>query len=314
MNIVERYPSARSPREIADLDRWDAALKSVCGPFETHTGNPRAFTGRIALSRIGGLDVAEIHASRCRIVKPKAALERTPDQYLFLIMQTRGEALLSQGGNEALLRPGDFTFIDSRTSSDFILGAGDAQISCHLPWPLVRDRFEERTVPRARRFDGANGDAALVSRYVDHLQTLPGTVETEDGDAAVDALFSILDWLLRPGDRSVSRPARRATLTRVQRFIDSHLGHPALDTTMLAEAHNMSRRTLYRLFSKIGTSPTCWIWERRLTLARAMLSAPGSANVPITMIAYDCGFNDSAHFTRRFKARFGLTPSSYRMT
>jgi len=305
-------PATAIPREIADLDHWDAALKSVCGPFQTRPGDHRSFSGRIGLSRIGELDVAEIHAPGCRIVKPKAALERSPDYYLFLILQTRGEAMLAQDGNEAMLRAGDFTFIDSRASSDFTLGQGDAQISCHLPWPLVKDRLGERAMTRARRFDGGRDTGALVSAYIRHIHSLRASLDDAGGEAAVDALFAMLHRLLHPGAQE-DRPALRADLARVQRFIDAHLANPELDVDMLAEAHNMSRRSLYRLFSQIGTSPAGWIWERRLTRARALLSDPGAAGMHITAVAYDCGFNDSAHFTRRFKARFGVSPSSYRV-
>ncbi|MDY6841351.1 MAG: helix-turn-helix domain-containing protein [Pseudomonadota bacterium] len=32
----------------------------------------------------------------------------------------------------------------------------------------------------------------------------------------------------------------------------------------------------------------------------------------ITAVALTCGFNDSSQFSRAFKSRFGITPSSYR--
>jgi AraC-like DNA-binding protein len=35
--------------------------------------------------------------------------------------------------------------------------------------------------------------------------------------------------------------------------------------------------------------------------------------VPIGTLAYDCGFTTQAHFSRRFKDRYGVTPREYRV-
>jgi AraC-like DNA-binding protein len=55
----------------------------------------------------------------------------------------------------------------------------------------------------------------------------------------------------------------------------------------------------------------------RPSIARAPLHACalGATKVPargITGIALSTGFNDPAHFSRGFEARFGMSPSEYR--
>jgi AraC-like DNA-binding protein len=55
----------------------------------------------------------------------------------------------------------------------------------------------------------------------------------------------------------------------------------------------------------------------RASIARARLHARalGADGVPahsITEIALSTGFNNPAHFSRVFKARFGMSPSEYR--
>lgn len=46
--------------------------------------------------------------------------------------------------------------------------------------------------------------------------------------------------------------------------------------------------------------------------AKRDLSDPLLAHLGITAIGYDVGFKDAAHFSRAFKARFGMTPSRHR--
>ena len=49
--------------------------------------------------------------------------------------------------------------------------------------------------------------------------------------------------------------------------------------------------------------------EARLLEAARVIRA---GDDPVTKIAYRVGFKDPSHFTRRFKARFGVSPNEYR--
>lgn len=47
---------------------------------------------------------------------------------------------------------------------------------------------------------------------------------------------------------------------------------------------------------------------QRPDLARRELSDPLHASRSVSDIAFACGFNDAAHFSRSFRARFGCAP------
>jgi AraC family transcriptional activator of tynA and feaB len=55
-----------------------------------------------------------------------------------------------------------------------------------------------------------------------------------------------------------------------------------------------------------------YVMERRLDGAAADLRDPALAAKDIGTIAFDWGFSDSSHFTRRFKQRFGCRPRDWR--
>jgi AraC-like DNA-binding protein len=70
----------------------------------------------------------------------------------------------------------------------------------------------------------------------------------------------------------------------------------------------LTRYDLARQFRLIcGTSPYRYLLMRRLDTAREQLARHG----PLVEVAYDAGFADQAHFTRTFRAAFGLTPARY---
>lgn len=83
-----------------------------------------------------------------------------------------------------------------------------------------------------------------------------------------------------------------------------------LTAESLAEIAGVSLRTLQRIFrERFDTTPMSWLMEARLLEAARVIRA---ADDPVTKIAYRVGFKDPSHFTRRFKARFGVSPNEYR--
>lgn len=83
-----------------------------------------------------------------------------------------------------------------------------------------------------------------------------------------------------------------------------------LTAETLADIAGVSLRTLQRVFrERFDTSPMSWLMEARLLEAARLIRA---GDDPVTKVAYRVGFKDPSHFTRRFKARFGVSPNEYR--
>jgi acetamidase/formamidase/AraC-like DNA-binding protein len=103
-----------------------------------------------------------------------------------------------------------------------------------------------------------------------------------------------------------------AILHRLCETIERKLDDPDLTPAKVAEAEGISERYLQKLFEGSGTSFTHYLRERRLQRTSAELSSPAEAHHSISEIAYRNGFNDSAHFSRVFRHRFGLSPREFR--
>jgi len=80
----------------------------------------------------------------------------------------------------------------------------------------------------------------------------------------------------------------------------------------LAARHGISARHAQRAFEGSGSTFTQYITEQRLMAAYKMLRHSASAEVPISAIAYDCGFSDVSYFNQVFRRRFGCTPNDVR--
>jgi AraC family transcriptional regulator, exoenzyme S synthesis regulatory protein ExsA len=83
-----------------------------------------------------------------------------------------------------------------------------------------------------------------------------------------------------------------------------------LSLEAFAKLCGRSLSTFKREFSRhYGVSPGRWLLERRLECSACLLSTTGMS---VTDIVFECGFEQPAHFSRAFKAKFGQTPSEYR--
>ena len=81
------------------------------------------------------------------------------------------------------------------------------------------------------------------------------------------------------------------------------------DPGSLARLLNVGPRQLRRYTRKLfNNSPQEWLDEQRLADAAILLQSKGL----IKAIAFDLGFKTVSHFSRRFKAHYGLSPKSYK--
>jgi AraC family transcriptional activator of tynA and feaB len=95
-------------------------------------------------------------------------------------------------------------------------------------------------------------------------------------------------------------------------YILQNLSDPGLCPASIAAHVGVSARSLARLFAMKGETIERSIWSRRLQTARDDLANPDLRHRSITDIAFACGFNDAAHFSRSFAKAYGMTPRQFR--
>ena len=104
-------------------------------------------------------------------------------------------------------------------------------------------------------------------------------------------------------------PLRPALMRRVEAYVKANLAGE-LSLRSLAEVACMSVNHFVRSFrAASGLTPHQYVLEQRLRTASEMLRA---GSTPIATIAASCGFGNAPHFSMKFRARFGVSPSRYR--
>jgi AraC-like DNA-binding protein len=78
-----------------------------------------------------------------------------------------------------------------------------------------------------------------------------------------------------------------------------------------ADLSNRSLSAFKRDFQKLfGTTPGKWLLEQRLEHARQLLLNGGKT---VSDAAFESGFENTSHFSRAFKTRYGISPAAVRL-
>lgn len=117
-------------------------------------------------------------------------------------------------------------------------------------------------------------------------------------------LDSILERASEAPDLGDPVPVER----EVRELVGRDLAH-RWTVDQVARQLGRSRRALQRSLAGEGTTFSRAVEDARLAEAQRLLADPEQS---ITAIGFSCGFADTAHFSRRFKARRGCSPSAWR--
>ena len=297
------------------VEYWRDVVSNAFGPLELQVTGGHDFTDRLVVGELGPARVAHLSMSQAGAAArtPKHVREWDPDLYK-IDVQAGGRGLIEQGGRIARLEPGDFTFVDLSRPCHWVNSASRlvAVVFPKALLPLGPDDAGRLTGLRIR---GDRGPGALISSLA---RELPRRLD-EDGAGGARLGAAVLDLLAAAlaaalgRDRAVSPETRqRALLLRIRAFVETNLGDPGLAPATIARAHHISIRYLHKLFEAEETTAADWIRRRRLERCRRDLLDPELRALPVAAIGARWGLPSAPHFSRLFRAAYGVPPAHYR--
>lgn len=236
------------------------------------------------------------------------------DARLLVSLHKKGPAVVSQGGRESRIEPGDAFVIDP--SRPFYIETGEIETqSVYVNAAALRNLAPELDMATARAIRCDSGVAALFRATAQEVFALAGSLSDEVADDISDALLHLLAPVIRSCVKPSERcPTRLAAMhrQRIVRFVRENLWNSELDGNAIAKAVNLSSRHVYQLFDADDKPLMRWVWTERLARCRRDLEQAALKSRSIGEIAFQWGFSNVSHFSRAFKAEFGLTPREYR--
>ncbi len=149
----------------------------------------------------------------------------------------------------------------------------------------------------------------MLEAAAEALETLPAEAWNTIGLSLAEMLLTLAR---QKSPRAKAVGIRPALLQRIYDAIERKLSDPDITPSRIAQMEGISERYLQKLFETTGDSFTHYLRERRLLRCSAELASAAEAHRSVSNIAFGCGFSNAAHFSRSFRDRFGLSPSTFR--
>ncbi|BBH18758.1 AraC family transcriptional regulator [Paenibacillus baekrokdamisoli] len=238
-------------------------------------------------------------------------------------IQVGGEWHLLKDGDLALLQPGDIHTIKGLTNTinpyvhlDFFYNPHRLNSFITLPGQVDMSTYQPLMQPRLGSFANFNLPVRLelshpqkmrdlVLKMIDNwqLQTYIGKMEAHQ--LAHEWISNLIKHYMTP---QTSLTHAKPFLNWITSYFAFHISEP-ISVEDMARRSGLSPSRFTVLFKQhFGITPHQYLLKLRLEHAQELLKA-GQA---IKLVSEYCGFTDVHHFSKTFKATFGLTPGQYR--
>ena len=312
MAILEQRWSTADLKPGRALPYWRDVICANLLHMHIGSSHESAFFGRIEKYAFGPIKANFISVSEQKVQRKRTAACNAKDHLFHLIQVRKGVQLVEQYGRSIKAEAGDCLLVDCLAGFEFdfpqgvealVLEIQRDWLACWLPAP------EEAT---ARLLDGHSGWGATLSSALSNVTRTTVNAAGAPSTVQAEQIVSLLA-LAAANDGPPSSTHKRALLRRVTETLRERCHESDLDPARVAAALGLSRRYVHLLFATAGTTFSQELYGCRLQRAQRLLRDKRFDGLEIAEIAWNCGFNEPSHFTRRFRERFGLTPSAYRL-
>lgn len=163
-----------------------------------------------------------------------------------------------------------------------------------------------------RTWTTRDGSGPLVVSLLEALAEGLERLVSDNAGRLSQHIVGLITVMFADADRTSTARDTDVTIGQVRWYIEDNLADADLSPDEIARAHSISTRTLRRLFEAEGETVSGWIRQRRMERCRLDLIDAASAALPVSSIGARWGMWDAAHFSRLFKAWYGISPRALR--
>jgi AraC-like DNA-binding protein len=303
---------------LPEQERFDAFLEDIARKIirvDVVRRDDSPFHSRLRSVRLGAISFVEAEYSPASYGRSRELLSDGNDDFLFQISAT-SSFNLDQAGRTLTLRKGEGALCSNAQAGYISSAAAGTLLIMALPRKTLLNLVPgAEDLSRRPAVGGERPQMLLLRNYLATLLDAPPI-----GDATLQVAGAhVLDLLAlalgADGDAAHHASVgglRAARSLAMRQSVLAQLHNPGLSSADIAKANAISERYLRQLFEDTGSTFSDFLIERRLELAHRLLTNPLYRNRRISDIAFEAGFSDLSHFNRRFRARFGDTPSAAR--
>ncbi len=305
-DLDTEWASTGLTRERA-LSEWNRVISAeISGTrISVDCGAPFA----VAWRRFG-LGPIDLHFYDCQPLRVERCSRAGLAGHVVLVHARRGPIQIRHYREDFLLAPGSLILLDDSSRYSMGFPQGGECLTARMPeqwlrrWVAQPQALLGRPIGADVRWSrplaemlaavstaGVPSQSATRAMLADHIGVLTAMI-ADHPDGAAKGRRNLFD--------------RIVDIVR-DRYYDLHLS-----PRVVSDEVGISRGHLHRVMAMGGPSFCTVLMETRIARASEMLLDKRHADTPVGEIAWLCGFADSGHFARAFRASLGVSPSLFR--
>ncbi|MFF0749351.1 helix-turn-helix domain-containing protein [Streptomyces sp. NPDC004267] len=303
---------------VPDQDKvayWNDAVSRTLVPMRVAPRGDGPFDGRIVTDRLGYLQVSTVEADAKRVSRTPALIAGSSEALVAVGVQVSGTATFVQDGRRAEVGEGDLVVYDQTRPYTFDYPRRFATHVFQLPRRALGVSDSDIRQVTGHAIGTGDGFGAMLMPFLATLASssaddYPPAVADRLAGNVVELFATLIAERAHPGGPDADAPSH--LVLRVRDHINRNLGDPDLSPERIARAQRISVRYLHRLFEGEGTTVGRLIRQRRLEECGRELARRGKAAPTVSAVAQRWGFVSPAHFSRSFRAAYGVSPREWR--
>ncbi|KPA90741.1 transcriptional regulator, AraC family [Pseudomonas asplenii] len=306
MNPSTQYSTlaVSAPRRF---DYWKEVVCRHCLAADSKPLSQSSFDGQLAVNAIGDLDIFSLSSPLHYWERSERHLRSGPAEDLWLGFSRNGHGQIEQGGRKASLATGSLFLYDATQAFRFSLGGTENHL-VRVPRALLTERLPRVADYTAMVLDDRRPGVIPLREMLRQVVSAPRSLEDERiSNRYTGALIDLLVISLELQDLKTTHQ-ELDLYGRIMQYIRRHLTEPDLSIDVIAQAHNVSTRTVTRAFARHQKSPVAEIWKERLNASREAIER-GQVRT-VSQAALEFGFSDFSHFSHAFRKAFGVAPNT----
>ncbi|MGE0054752.1 MAG: helix-turn-helix domain-containing protein [Hyphomicrobium sp.] len=289
---------------------WEQALRDCYLDWELTKPVNDEFHAQIRQKYLSEIRLVECQCSPCSGRRVLRQTTQEGEPFVGIQIVVDGGERFKIGDKTISVSKGDVVFWNSYESTEFEVVEDLHKVTLLMPQSLLESRLEMGILIRGGIVNTNTASGAMLYSHICALASQFANISDEEiygiKWSSIELGAATAVWLQQP----IISPSKEHT-RRIQRYILAQLQNADLSVQRIADDNGISVRYVHSLFRALGCTVSQWIMERRLERCRDALGARRDGRGVVKDVAFQWGFNDTAHFSRVFKKRFGQTPIRY---
>ncbi|QDG93790.1 helix-turn-helix domain-containing protein (plasmid) [Rhizobium sp. NIBRBAC000502774] len=310
-----RHYNTEQLKSANKLNAWQEYMSAVYYDLDIVPLSADKVRGELYEVQFPSVGLSHFKADAQKVVRHKSAAQRDKSENFVFLFPTHQRMAFEQNGRAGVVLPGSVFLLNSAEGYMIDVPDQSENVTLKISCDALRSRVNKiDDICGTRNF--ANPFLVpVVAQMGAQLLKFDGGGDSMKLERALTDLVCLMIETRSEGDLTMRDRQSLVSVMydRLMSYTRAHFRDPDLSPTGVASAHRISAGYLHRVFHRHGMTFGDAVMEMRLVESCRMLRQAKDLNQSINLgqVGYSCGFVSQAHFSSRFKERFGVSPRNF---